>query len=147
MERFQLPPDVDALEEITRFVHRLAEAAGFGPEKAYRLRLAAEELSTNIVVHGYGDAAPAGGGHGGGCLEVEGGVEEDRVWIRFVDSAPPFAPTSAPPPANLDRPLVERDIGGLGLYLARRSVDELRYEHADGKNRTTLVMRRAEEVR
>jgi len=46
-------------------------------------------------------------------------------------------------PTDLDRPLTERSIGGLGLYLARLAVDDMTYEYLGGRNRSTLVVYRS----
>jgi anti-sigma regulatory factor (Ser/Thr protein kinase) len=51
-----------------------------------------------------------------------------------------FDPVHAPEPTDLDRPLHERTVGSLGLYLVRHSVDDLSYEYVDGANRTTVIV-------
>lgn len=105
----------------------LARVGGLSGRQAYRLRLAADEIITNILLHGY---------RGDGVVDLRGGVEADRVWLRIEDDAPPFDPRS------YDRERVRCQVGGFGLYLATAGVDELRYEHAGGRNRNTLVIRR-----
>jgi serine/threonine-protein kinase RsbW len=135
VEPVRLPATLESIDDMARYVSRLARACGLSDREARRLRLAAEELITNTVVHGYGGRAgpPAE-------FELHGGVDRANVWLRVVDSAPAFDPTTVAPPADLRASLSERRPGGLGLYLARSAVDSMRYEYAGGCNRVTLVL-------
>jgi serine/threonine-protein kinase RsbW len=136
MLRVEVPAETASLRLANDVVIAVAEQAGLSEERCGRLRLAVEELFTNTVNHGYGEAVE-------GCaIVVEGGVTEDTVWVRLIDTAPRFDPTAAPEPAGLDLPLQEREPGGLGLFLAHRAVDELRHRYADGANHTMVVLRR-----
>ncbi|MGC9670553.1 ATP-binding protein [Planosporangium sp. 12N6] len=134
MRAITVPAVVESLGPVNTLVRDLVAAAGLDPSTAYRLRLATEELFVNIVRHGYGRRHPDG------RIVVEGGLAEDRAWIRLIDRAPPFDPFQAPAPTELDRPLQEREPGALGLYLTRHAVDAASHEYVDGANRTTVVM-------
>lgn len=141
MQRLTLPATLESLTDVTRFVQEIGARAGLPDEQEYRLRLAVEEIATNIVTHGYGESdrpVPADA-----SFAVEGAAEDDRVWVRLIDDAPEFDPTRAADPADLDSPLDQRRIGGLGIYLVRTSLDEFTYARVDGQNRTTLVLKRA----
>jgi serine/threonine-protein kinase RsbW len=132
--RLDLPAEADSLERVNGLVRALAREAGLPPEREYQLRLATEELFTNIVRHGYGPAAA-------GCrVGVEGDVTDDRVWVRLIDRAAPFDPVRAPDPVGLDKPLEDREPGALGLYLVRHVADAASYEYVDGTNRTTVAV-------
>ena len=61
--------------------------------------------------------------------------------VVLEDSSPAFDPFSRESPDDLDSPLEERDVGGLGIFLAGANVDEFRYEHVAGRNRNIFVMR------
>jgi sigma-B regulation protein RsbU (phosphoserine phosphatase) len=121
-----------ALAEVVRYVRTVAHLARLPDKQTYRLRLAVEELVANVLTHG---KAPD-------LVELAGGVDPHRVWLRMVDSAAAFDPTAAAAPTDLDRPLAHRKPGGLGLYLARSMVDEMSYEYVGGRNRTTIVLHR-----
>lgn len=112
---------------VAALVAELAQRFDLDPEAAYRLRLAADELTTNALTHGYGPP--------GGVLELAGGADAAGVWVRIEDEAPPFDP-------RCHRPAPRRTPGGFGLTLAAAAVDVLAYEHAGGRNRTTLIIRR-----
>ncbi|WP_327354373.1 ATP-binding protein [Streptomyces sp. NBC_01304] len=131
-----VPAELAELDRVAEFVLRLGGQAGLADSALYRLRLAADELATNIVMHGYRDIP-------GGRVSVAGGIEADRVWVRFVDDAPAFDPRQGMRAPDRDMPLEQREIGGLGVYLAFTSVDTFDYELVAGRNVSTLTMRRS----
>ncbi|MFJ9845932.1 ATP-binding protein [Kitasatospora sp. NPDC101155] len=134
MTALRIAAALTSLDEVAHFCHELAERAGLGPEAAYRLRLATDELATNVVMHGYRG--------GEGELRLTGGMDEDTVWIRLEDDAPPFDPAAGCRPPTPDVPLARRPIGGLGIHLALTALDAFNYRYADGHNRSALVIRR-----
>ncbi len=136
MDRLTVPGKLESLEAIGQFVLRAAGEAGLDKKAAYRLRLAVDEIATNIIVHGYEEA----GRQGPVALWSE--LDEGELRVCLEDSALPFDPHAARTPAGLDRPLEEREIGGLGVFLALRGVDDLRYERAGDANRNTIVVHR-----
>ncbi|MFD4372716.1 ATP-binding protein [Streptomyces sp. NPDC058486] len=129
-----VPAELEALDRIARFTLDLGERAGLPPGRLYRLRLAADELATNIVMHGYRGAP--------GCILVDGGIETGRVWIRFVDDAPAFDPRQGLRAPELDVPLADRKVGGLGVFLALTAVDSFDYALVAGRNVCTLAIAR-----
>ncbi|MGW4410093.1 ATP-binding protein [Nonomuraea sp. NPDC004702] len=134
MERLRRPAEPESLDELMAYVQTLSALGGLTRTRAHWLRLAAEELIVNIITHGHRDRP--------GELELTGGVEPGRVWLRLADSAPPFDPTAYEAVPDLDRPLGERRPGGLGVYLARTVADQVRYEYSSGRNQTTIIMNR-----
>ncbi|MGM1064484.1 ATP-binding protein [Saccharothrix sp. Mg75] len=118
---------------VAEVVRGLAERASLTRGQAHRLRLAVDEIATNIVEHGYG---------GRGEVRVCGGVDGDRVWVRTEDRAPPFDPRAHDPSDVLGTHPTERTPGGLGVHLALTALDEFHYEYVDGRNRSTMVVRR-----
>jgi serine/threonine-protein kinase RsbW len=133
-----LPGQPESLSAIGRYIVAAAAAAGLDRSAAYKLRLAVDELATNIVVHGYQEAAL----EGDVCVAAD--MDEHVLTIAIEDTARPFDPTAQvlPDVAELDLPLDERPIGGLGVLLARDSVDQLRYEYINGRNRTIITVNR-----
>ncbi len=133
MRVLTVPAAVESLGPVNELVQDLATEAGLDPAAAYRLRLATEELFVNVVRHGYDSRR-------GNRIVVEGGLSEDRAWVRLTDSAPAFDPFRAPNPVGLDRPLQDREPGALGLYLTRHAVDAAFHEYVGGGNQTTVVV-------
>jgi serine/threonine-protein kinase RsbW len=135
-ELVALPARQESLVQVHRFVDELVSCASLDEEEAYRLRLAAEEMATNIVQHArFPDGADP-------AFVLEGGVLAAAVWLRLDDTAEEFDPTAVPPPPDLHEPLDRRRIGGLGIHLTRQMVDEFSYQRVDGHNRTTLALHR-----
>ncbi|GII66729.1 hypothetical protein Skr01_68140 [Sphaerisporangium krabiense] len=118
---------------VADFVGALAERAGLGRRPAYWLRLAADEITTNIVQHGYRGRC--------GVVDLEGGIEAGALWLRIEDDAPAFDPRRYDPAPRLAVPLSVREQGGYGLMLAIGKVDEFSYQYVGGRNRNTLIMR------
>ena len=135
LEPLSLPGKPENISQIMDFVAWAASAAGLDESAAYRLSLAVDEIATNIVVHGYGDAGLAGN------LTVWADINNE-LKIFLEDTGAPFDPRKAPRPENLDQPLEERGDGGLGIYLALWGVDDFAYERVGWTNRCIFVMTR-----
>ncbi len=134
MESLTVTGSLESLSEVRAFVMAAAEAAGLEKKTAYRLSLAVDEIATNSVVHGYVEANREG------QLSISAEISPLSLRITLEDSGLPFDPHQIPPPDTLDVPLEKRNIGGLGVYLALKSVDEYIYEYAADKNRHILVI-------
>jgi anti-sigma regulatory factor (Ser/Thr protein kinase) len=106
----------------------------FPSERVQEIELAAEEALVNIIRHAYAENGP-------GEVEIRCRAEEDRVEIEFVDEGVPFDPTSKAKP-QLDLPVEERPVGGLGIFLIRKLIDEIRYRREGGRNVFTWVVNR-----
>jgi anti-sigma regulatory factor (Ser/Thr protein kinase) len=132
----RLRPDVPGafVREIAALVEDLASRGGLDSHDAYRLRLAADEITTNIAMHGYRGRC--------GVVEITGGLDQQWVWLLIEDEAPKFDPTQR---LAAYRPVdpVDGPIGGHGLFLALRSLDHFAYEYTDGRNRNLLRIRRS----
>lgn len=136
MEYLTLPGTLDSLEAIAEFATQAAAAAGLDEETSYHLRLAVDEIATNIIAHGYAARGTQGE------LELWVGIEEKTLTIYIEDTGPPYNPSQYQRPDDLALPLDQRRVGGLGVYLAMRSVDKFLYERVGNRNRHTLIMNR-----
>lgn len=118
------------LPALLAFVDAACDALAADGDARFAVRLAVEEVFTNILHHGYGGSGPVE-------VVVDGGPR--RVRVRLRDQAPRFDPASAPAP-DLASPLDEREPGGLGWHLVRQLVDSVEHRAADGGGNTyTLV--------
>ena len=132
----RLDLSVAAAPESVRELEGAVE--GFGAERGwpldviFQMQLVVEELATNIVrVAGAGD-----------CIDLSVRSSDDEILVEMVDRGPAFNPLTDAPEPDLDSPLEDRPIGGLGLHLVREAVDEIRYARDGGANRLTMVKRR-----
>jgi len=135
MEPLILPGTLDSLSKIGAYVLEAASEAGLEKKIAYRLRLAVDEIATNSIVHGYERVGEEGD------LVVSAEVGEGILTIILEDTGPPYDPFKTPSPDDLDQPLDDRDIGGLGVFLAIQGVDEFRYEWENETNRNIFIMK------
>jgi serine/threonine-protein kinase RsbW len=126
------------LAEVLAFVDRACMRAGVGQEVLFDVRLAVEEVVTNVIEHGYRGAAA-------GPVTVRFRRDPTEVVVTVEDLARPFDPTQVKSP-DITAPIEERRIGGLGWHFVRQVMDDVRHEHlsANGStkgNRVTLVKR------
>jgi serine/threonine-protein kinase RsbW len=119
----QIAAELKNLSTIGRFVEDNARTLGAGQECIADLIQAVDEAATNVIMHGYRNTP--------GPLELEAGREGEQLVIILRDQAPPFDPTTAPPP-DLTTPLHERRMGGLGVHLMRALTDSLAYRARPG---------------
>jgi anti-sigma regulatory factor (Ser/Thr protein kinase) len=134
--RLDLPADLPGVAAVQALVEEVCEAAGLPPGRAFKLSMAVEELLTNVVNHG----APCAGGR---PVRMGATVRQtaDAVIVALEDNAPAFDPFTDATAAVLDAEIDDRPIGGLGVYLVRTMVDEVRYAREDGRNVVTLSMK------
>jgi anti-sigma regulatory factor (Ser/Thr protein kinase) len=136
MEQITLPGVIESLGHVSIFLNEASLAAGLDQRSANRLHVAVDELVTNIVIHGYEE-------HGlSGEVTLAREISADRLVIHVEDSAPPFDPQQLDQRTNLDKSVEDRKVGGVGIYLMLKVLHAYFYEYRDGKNRSTLVMKR-----
>jgi serine/threonine-protein kinase RsbW len=128
-----VPATLDSLGAIAEYVLAAAASAGLDKRASYHLRLAVDEIVTNIIVHGYADADLPG------TLELRVEIDDRTLTVSIEDSGVAYDPRQTPVP-DTSLPLEERPIGGLGVYLALKSVDEFLYERVGDRNRSTFKM-------
>jgi len=128
------------LAAATELAISLARQAQLPADKSYGLRLAVDELATNVLMHGYPN--------GDGQLLVEGAVDNDRVWVSLTDWAPPFDPAAAPTGFPAASAIHTAKPGGVGLALVHQSTDRLCYQRRQDANYVVVeIARRSEEPR
>ena len=128
------PASFDYLDEIRDLVAQAARRGGFTDKEVYSLQLAADEAASNIIEHAYEGVA-------GGSIEIDCEVHGDMLTITMRDEGKTFDPANVKPP-NLKADLSERQIGGLGVYLMRKLMDEIHYETQGTINILTMIKRR-----
>jgi serine/threonine-protein kinase RsbW len=134
---FRTPTGPTAAVAIRDFVEDAGGAAGLDEQALLRLSLAVEEIAYNIVTHGYAEAGRQGD------IQVQVETHPGRITVTLEDQGIAFDPSVRPPPSETDlaQPLEKRLPGGLGLFLALRSLDSFHYERSHGRNRNILEIR------
>ncbi|MBV9385035.1 MAG: ATP-binding protein [Chroococcidiopsidaceae cyanobacterium CP_BM_ER_R8_30] len=135
MEPLTVVGSLNSLAAIAEYVMAAAEAARLDKKVSYKLRLAVDEIATNIILHSYQEAGRSG------VLDLLAEFDEQALIISIEDTGDPYDPTKEPTPTDLDQPLEQRQLGGLGVYLAIHSVDKFIYERVGNKNRNTFFVK------
>jgi serine/threonine-protein kinase RsbW len=129
------PGRYDSLASISEFVAQAARAAGLTEHAVYAVQLAVDEACCNIIDHAYG-------GEGRGDIRCSVDIGKGQLTVVLRDRGRPFDPAKVPPPV-LNRPLKRVKPRGVGLYLMRKMMDEVRYEPSQrGENVWIMVKRR-----
>ena len=135
MNAFRLSATMENLPDLMRFVKDLLTKNGFPEQRALEIEMAAEEVLVNIIRYAYSEGSP-------GDVKLRGrAVSEDEFMLEFEDGGVPFDPTSLPPP-DVNLPLSRREAGGLGFFLARKMVNEVRYRREKNRNILTFLIRK-----
>jgi serine/threonine-protein kinase RsbW len=137
MDSFVVPAKLDSLSDIRDHVNKAASLAGLGVNAAYKLVLAIDEIATNIITYGYEE-------HGlSGNIQMLIEKTDSELIVTLEDNAVHFDPKAHELPTEglLAKPLEDRQIGGLGVYLTITGVDRFDYEYVDNKNRNILAMK------
>ncbi len=136
MEPLSVPGTLDSLGAIAEYVKAASAAAGLDKKAAYRLRLAVDEIATNIITHGYAEAGLEG------QVDIRAEIDAETLTISIEDIGVAYNPLERETPDSLELPLEQRGIGGLGVYLVRQNVDEFLYERVGDQNRNIFIMNR-----
>ncbi|MDJ0687509.1 MAG: ATP-binding protein [Xenococcaceae cyanobacterium MO_188.B32] len=138
MEPLTVPGTLDSLGAIAKYVMAAASEASLDKKTSYKLRLAVDEIATNIIVYAYQQANYEG------SVNLRAKIDEQSLTIYVEDTGVAFNPVEKIPleKENLHKPLEERPIGGLGLYLAVDGVDKFFYERVGDRNRNIFVVNR-----
>jgi serine/threonine-protein kinase RsbW len=130
-DTLRIQAEVSQLATARQFVAETGDSLRIPRSVIDPLTLAVDESLSNIVQHGYRGQP--------GTIEIKIERVEDTLVVRLRDQAPPFDPTRLPDP-DITLSLDQRPVGGMGVYLARRSVDGVSYERtAEGDNQLTLI--------
>ena len=131
MKELTIAATVENIGTVTDFVNEHLESYDCPMKAQMQIDIAIDELFGNIAHYAYNPEV------GSATVRVE--VIEDplAVTITFIDNGVPYDPLAkADPDTTLSAE--ERDIGGLGIYMVKKSMDDITYEYKDGQNILTI---------
>jgi serine/threonine-protein kinase RsbW len=134
MQTVQFAAKFEFLDEIREYVGIIAREGGFGDKDVYNIQLATDEAASNVIEHAYENRSD-------GVLELSCGVQGDTIKIILTDHGGSFDPSEIPFP-DLKADLSDRKIGGLGIFLMRKLMDEVHYESRTDKSNTLTMIKR-----
>lgn len=127
MKEITLEAVVENLDRVTQFVGEQLEAYGCSPRTQMQIDIAIDELFGNIAHYAYRpDVGPV-------TVRVEVKEEPLAVIITFIDNGIPFDPLAGEDP-DTTLSAQEREVGGLGIFLVKKSMDGITYEYKEGQN-------------
>ena len=131
MKTLTVPAERNELDTVQGFVDEALDQVPCTPETRLQLQIAVEELFVNIASYAY---APDRGEAVIGCRVEQ---EPPSITIQFRDWGKPFDPL-AKKDADITLSAEERGIGGLGIYMVKNSMDDVRYQYENGQNVLTI---------
>lgn len=127
MKELTITATAENIETVTAFVNEQLEALACPMKAQIQIDIAIDELFSNIAHYAYTPDV------GSATVRVEVTQEPLAVIITFIDGGVPYDPLTAADP-DITLSAQERQIGGLGIYMVKKSMDEITYEYKDGKN-------------
>ena len=126
--------DREELGAITSAVEAFSVDEAWSSDLLFRINLVIEELVLNIMDYGYDDDQHE--------IEINLKSDQEVVTIDILDEGRAFDPLHDAPIPDINAPLEERSVGGLGVHLARTMMDGITYHREDTRNHLQLVKRR-----
>ncbi len=131
MEKLTVDAKLENLSSVTEFILSALESRDCPMKIIMQMELVIEEIFVNIASYAYKEEV----GSATICREV---YEDPRaIELTFIDSGTPYNPLEHKDP-NINLSAEERQIGGLGIFLVKKNVDEISYSHEDGNNILTV---------
>ena len=131
MAEMTIQARTECLDEVLGFVEEQLERYGCAMKTRVQIAVAVEEIFVNIAHYAYEK------NEGTAIIRVETAGEPVQVAITFQDGGIPYNPLDRADP-DVTLSAEERGIGGLGIYLVKKSMDDVSYEYKDGKNILTI---------
>ena len=127
MKELTIAATVENIGTVTDFVDEQLEALDCPVKAQMQIDIAIDELFGNIAHYAYHPEI------GNATVRVEVTEEPLAVIVTFIDKGMPYDPLKAAEP-DITLSAEERNLGGLGIYMVKKSMDEITYEYKDGKN-------------
>ena len=126
------PAKIDALADVLGFVEQTLEGLECPMKMQIALCVAIEEAFVNIAHYAYVD------GEGDMCLDIGYEEESRTVTFRMTDKGVPFDPLKKPDP-DVTLAADKREIGGLGIFIVKKTMDTVMYTYENGENILTMI--------
>lgn len=127
MKELTVDATVESISVITEFVDEQLEQLNCPMKALMQINIAIDELFSNIVHYAYHpEVGPA-------TVRVEVLKTPLSVVITFIDQGVPYDPLAKADP-DISLSADEREIGGLGIYIVKKNMNEISYEYKDGRN-------------
>ncbi len=131
MKELRIEALTDNLSKVLEFIDTELENNDCGMKAQMQIDVAVEELFVNVASYAYGEET--------GMADISLDIDENRcARITIIDSGIPYDPLAKEDP-DVTLSAEDRSIGGLGIYMVKKSMDDFTYEYKDGKNVVTIT--------
>ena len=131
---FEIPAELEQIQKVSEKIEQCMKTHGWGEDAVLDVQLAVEEAVTNSILHGYDGTS--------GTIAIRIETTPHYITVEIADDAPAFDPLSVPDP-DVNTDLEDRQIGGLGIFLIRRVMDEVTYRFDGKRNILVLVKKKS----
>jgi serine/threonine-protein kinase RsbW len=118
---------IENVGSVTKFVDDFLDSQECSRKAKMQINIAIDEIFSNISYYAYQNET------GQVTMKVEMQDDPKAVCITFIDYGIPYNPLEKEDP-DITLSIEEREIGGLGIYMVKKNMDEMEYEHSEGKN-------------
>lgn len=125
-----LANEISEVSRLNDFIEEIGREFAIAPDVLFNLNLVLEEAVVNVINYAYPKEEHE-------FIYLSASMHEGSIVLVLTDTGKAFDPTAAPE-ADITLSADERQIGGLGIFLIRQIMNEVRYERIDGKNILTL---------
>ena len=129
IKKLILPAETEKLPDVLDFVNSVLEENNCSIKAQMQIEVALEELYVNIAHYAYPD--------GNGEAEIDVSIVPGCIEITLIDSGIPYDPLAKPDP-DITLSAKDRAIGGLGIFMSKKLMDDISYKYIDGKNMLTI---------
>lgn len=132
-QRFQIThaAELESLQKFRGFISVCCAKHDVPDEIVLELKLAVDEACTNIIEHGYKGMDP-------GSIILSFRIEPDRILVQITDFGHVFEPVAGPKP-DVEAALENQELGGMGLYLIYKTMDNIDYQSSEDGNTLTFT--------
>lgn len=131
MKELKIVARTDNLDQVISFVDESLEEADCSIKAQMQIDVAVEEIFVNIAQYAYTSQ------EGEAVIRLDTETVPGAVVITFIDSGIPFDPLAVQEP-DVTLSVKDRKIGGLGIFMVKKSMDDVTYKYVDNKNILTI---------
>lgn len=130
-KKISITSKTENLSQVRDFVKSTADECGFSKEEIGKIILAVDEATTNVIKHAYHYAVDKE-------IVIQAILKDGKFSIIIIDEGAHFDPERIPLP-DLQEYHKQKKVGGLGMFLMRKLMDDVKYENFANQNKVTLV--------
>ena len=127
---FELKNDLSELEDLCQHLNKFGQAVGLSETCITDVNICLDELFTNVVSYGFEDNLEH-------LIQFTMNLDNQVLTLSIEDEGIPFNPLEKKDP-EVPADLIDIRIGGLGIHIVKKLMDDIRYQRKQGKNKLTM---------